>query len=121
MRGRRLGRGLLVGAALALVLYVGVSWLFMFYLIHTLAELCLSPVGLSSMTKLAPARIVSLMMGVWFLAASAGNFLAGMQASFYEAMPLARLFLVVALMPVIAGIVMFIFKRPLTQLIGDRP
>ena len=48
----------------------------MVYLLHTLGELCLSPVGLSSMTKLAPARIVSLMMGVWFLAASVGNFLA---------------------------------------------
>ena len=55
---------------------------------HTLAELCLSPVGLSSMTKLAPARIVGLMMGVWFLGASVGNFLAGQAASFYEEMPL---------------------------------
>jgi proton-dependent oligopeptide transporter, POT family len=99
---------------------VGPGWLFTAYLIHTWAELCLSPVGLSSMTKLAPARIVSLMMGVWFLAASAGNFLGGTAASFYEAMPLARLFLAVAMLPIIAGIVMFMFKRPLTQLIGDR-
>ena len=59
------------------------------YLIHTLAELCLSPVGLSAMTKLAPARIVSQMMGVWFLGASVGNFLGGQAASFYETMPLA--------------------------------
>ncbi len=66
-------------------------WLFMVYLIHTLGELCLSPVGLSAMTKLAPARIVSLMMGVWFLGASVGNFLGGQAASFYETMPLPTL------------------------------
>jgi POT family proton-dependent oligopeptide transporter len=100
---------------------VGPGWLFTAYLVHTWAELCLSPVGLSSMTKLAPARIVSLMMGVWFLAASAGNFLGGMAASFYEAMPLARLFLTVATLPIIAGVIMYLFKRPLTELIGDKP
>ena len=47
------------------------------YLLHTIGELCLSPVGLSAMTKLAPARVAGLMMGVWFLATSVGNFLAG--------------------------------------------
>ena len=52
-------------------------WLTGTYLIHTMAELCLSPVGLSSMTKLAPARVVGLMMGVWFLGASVGNFIGG--------------------------------------------
>ncbi|HVH29950.1 MAG TPA: peptide MFS transporter [Vicinamibacterales bacterium] len=121
--GVGLGFLILVPAAQAAMngTLVSPGWLFTAYLIHTWAELCLSPVGLSSMTKLAPARIVSLMMGVWFLAASAGNFLGGMAASFYEAMPLSRLFLAVAMLPIIAGIVMFMFKRPLTQLIGDRP
>ena len=71
-------------------------WLIATYLIHTLAELCLSPVGLSSMTKLAPARIASLMMGVWFLGASVGNFIGGRLAGFYEVMPLASLFGAVA-------------------------
>ena len=54
------------------------------YLLHTFGELCLSPVGLSAMTKLAPARIAGLMMGVWFLATSVGNFIAGRLAGFYE-------------------------------------
>jgi POT family proton-dependent oligopeptide transporter len=97
---------------------VGVSWLFMVYLIHTLAELCLSPVGLSSMTKLAPVRIVSLMMGVWFLGASVGNFLGGQAASFYESMPLARLLGAVAIAPIVAGVLMFLFRKPLTRLMG---
>jgi POT family proton-dependent oligopeptide transporter len=98
---------------------VSPMWLTMTYLIHTYAELCLSPVGLSSMTKLAPARIVSLMMGVWFLGASVGNFLGGQAASFYESMPLAQLFGMVAVLPIVAGILMFLFRRPLTALIGD--
>ena len=51
-------------------------WLTLTYLLHTCGELCLSPVGLSSMTKLAPARVAGLMMGVWFLGASVGNFIA---------------------------------------------
>jgi POT family proton-dependent oligopeptide transporter len=97
---------------------VGVSWLFVTYLLHTLAELCLSPVGLSSMTKLAPERIVSLMMGVWFLGASVGNFLGGQAASFYESMPLAHLLAAVAVLPIAAGIAMFVFRRPLTRLMG---
>jgi POT family proton-dependent oligopeptide transporter len=94
-------------------------WLTGTYLIHTWAELCLSPVGLSSMTKLAPTRIVSLMMGVWFLGASVGNFLGGLTATFYESMPITQLFGVVALLPIAAGVVMFLFRRPLTALIGD--
>ena len=52
-------------------------WLTVTYLLHTCGELCLSPVGLSAMTKLAPVRIGGLMMGVWFLATSVGNFIGG--------------------------------------------
>jgi POT family proton-dependent oligopeptide transporter len=97
---------------------VGLSWLFFVYLIHTLAELCLSPVGLSSMTKLAPARIMSLVMGIWFLGAAVGNFLGGQAASFYESMPLANLLGAVAVLPILAGLGMFLFRKPLTRLMG---
>jgi POT family proton-dependent oligopeptide transporter len=97
---------------------VGVSWLFMLYTIHTLAELCLSPVGLSSMTKLAPARIVGLMMGVWFLAASVGNFLGGQAASLYESLPLPTLLASVAILPIVAGIIILVFRKPLTAMQG---
>jgi POT family proton-dependent oligopeptide transporter len=98
---------------------VGISWLFMVYLIHTLAELCLSPVGLSAMTKLAPPSIVSQMMGVWFLGASIGNFLGGQAASFYESMELPTLLMAVAVLPMVAGVVMLIARKPLTRLGGD--
>jgi proton-dependent oligopeptide transporter, POT family len=53
------------------------TWLVLTYLFHTFGELCLSPVGLSSMTKLAPARFVGQVMGLWFLATAIGNNLAG--------------------------------------------
>lgn len=85
---------------------VSPMWLTMTYLFHTWGELCLSPVGLSSMTKLAPARVAGLMMGVWFLGASVGNFIGGRLASFYEAFPLPNLFAVVAAFGVISGLLM---------------
>ena len=56
---------------------VSLWWLNTTYLLHTIGELCLSPVGLSAMTKLAPARVAGFMMGVWFVSISVGNFLAG--------------------------------------------
>jgi proton-dependent oligopeptide transporter, POT family len=95
---------------------VGVSWLFMVYLIHTIAELCLSPVGLSSMTKLAPARIVSLMMGVWFMGTSVGNYLGGQMAGLYESMPLPNLFGAVGLFGFLAGVFMLLSSRMLTRM-----
>ena len=56
---------------------IGPQWLFFAYLLHTVGELCLSPVGLSMVTKLAPARVAALMMGIWYLANAAANYLAG--------------------------------------------
>jgi proton-dependent oligopeptide transporter, POT family len=56
---------------------VGPQWLFFAYVLHTIGELCLSPVGLSMVTKLAPARVAALMMGIWYLANAAANYLAG--------------------------------------------
>jgi len=93
-------------------------WLIGTYLIHTWAELCLSPVGLSSMTKLAPVRVAGLMMGVWFLAASVGNFIGGRLASFYEAWPLPNLFGVVAAFGIVAGALMLAFARPIKAWMG---
>ncbi|HKP71422.1 MAG TPA: peptide MFS transporter [Pyrinomonadaceae bacterium] len=59
-------------------------WFLLIYFCHTVGELCLSPVGLSSMTKLAPGRMVSLMLGVWFLSISMGNYFAGLVAGEFE-------------------------------------
>ena len=97
---------------------VGISWLFMVYLIHTLAELWLSPVGLSAMTKLAPPKIVSTVMGIWFLGASVGNFMAGQAASFYEHLPMTTLLMAVSVPPITLGILMLLFRKKLTALQG---
>ncbi|MDA0204351.1 MAG: peptide MFS transporter [Acidobacteria bacterium] len=75
---------------------VSPGWLFATYLLHTLGELCLSPVGLSVMTKLAPQKIVGQIMGVWFLAASIGNYIGGEIAGLFESLPLPQLFGTVA-------------------------
>ena len=92
----------------------GCSWC----ISHTFAELRLSPVGLSSMTKLAPARVVGSMMGVWFLGASVGNFMAGQLATFYEEMPLDRLFTTISILPIVAGIVMLALSSRFKRLMG---
>jgi len=97
---------------------VGIGWLLMVYVIHTLGELCLSPVGLSSMTKLAPERVAGLMMGVWFLGSSVGNFIGGLAASFYETLPLSTLLAAVSVMPIVAGIAILVFRKPLTAMQG---
>jgi POT family proton-dependent oligopeptide transporter len=97
---------------------VSPAWLAVTYLLHTTGELCLSPVGLSVMTKLAPARIVGLMMGVWFLAASVGNYIGGRLASFYETLPLPSLFGVVAAFGVAFGLLLWMFTRPMRKLMG---
>ncbi|WP_164117279.1 peptide MFS transporter [Sphingorhabdus sp. Alg239-R122] len=58
-----------------------VIFIFLLYLLHTTGELCLSPVGLSAMNRLAPSHMASLIMGVWFFASATGNFAAGLIAS----------------------------------------
>nr|BCX01130.1 MAG: putative transporter YclF [Bacteroidota bacterium] len=70
-------------------------WLIATYLCHTIGELCLSPVGLSTVTKLAPERVVGQMMGVWFLSISVGNFIGGQVAGLFERLPLPGLFLAI--------------------------
>jgi POT family proton-dependent oligopeptide transporter len=97
---------------------VSPMWLTTVYLIHTFAELCLSPVGLSSMTKLAPARIVGAMMGIWFLGASIGNFIAGQLAAFYEEMPLHQLLGTVSILPIAAGIIMLLLSKRFNTMMG---
>jgi len=99
----------------------GAIWLLLVYLIHTIGELTLSPVGLSAMTKLAPAKVMSLVMGIWFLGASIGNFLGGQAASFYERLPLPTLLALVAALPIIAGAAMLLFRKQLTNLQGGIP
>jgi POT family proton-dependent oligopeptide transporter len=71
------------------------------------------------MTKLAPARVAGLMMGVWFLAASVGNFFGGRLASFYEAWSLPALFGGVAAFGIVSGLILLAFSGRIKQLMGE--
>lgn len=87
---------------------VSALWLVLVYLFCTMGELCLSPVGLSMVTKLAPAKFMSLLMGVWLVSSFFGNLLAGWLASFYEEWSLTTLFSVPAVGSIVFGIIMWI-------------
>lgn len=93
-------------------------WLTVLYLLHTIGELCLSPVGLSAVTKLAPARLVGSMMGVWFLASAVGNFIGGRVAGLFETFPLPQLFGAVVLTTMASALVLLVILRPLRNLMG---
>jgi POT family proton-dependent oligopeptide transporter len=114
-----IGFAVMIGAASLAASGVRVSpmWLLVSYLFQTLGELCLSPVGLSAMTRLAPARIAGLVMGVWFLALSVGSYLAGMASSVYETMPLPTLFTVVTVTAVGAAVVMALLIKPIHRML----
>jgi POT family proton-dependent oligopeptide transporter len=86
-------------------------WLFGFFVILTVGELYLSPVGLSLVTKIAPARILSLMMGVWLATSFLGGFLAGWLGSFWSTMEKPEFFLMIAAIAALAGAIIFACRR----------
>jgi POT family proton-dependent oligopeptide transporter len=90
---------------------VGAHWLVATYFLHTVGELCLSPVGLSSVTKLSPPRLVGQMMGTWFMGSALGNLIAGLVAGGSESMPL----------PGVAGILLLVLAKPIRRLMGRLP
>ena len=94
-------------------------WLIGALFLTELGELCLSPVGLSVVTKLAPVRILGLMMGVWFLSNALGNKLAGWAAGFFSTLPLPTLFGSVAGVTLVAAFILFLLLRPVKRLMGD--
>lgn len=95
------------------------AWLVVTYFLHTCGELCLSPVGLSSMTKLAPKSRVSQMMGIWFVAAALGNLFAGLVAGQLETLAPSSLFWTVALIIGGGGIVALLASPFVRRLMGD--
>lgn len=96
----------------------GPLWLTGCYFLQTIGELCLSPVGLSAMSKLAPERAAGFMMGIWFLSISIGNWMAGKAASLYSSLSLPTLFGVVAAFSLAAALVLALLIRPTVRLMG---
>jgi len=93
-------------------------WLVACTFVLTLGEIYLSPVGLSLVTKIAPARIVSLMMGVWFLSSFFGNYLSGYLGTFWERMPKEHFFLLMSGLSFGAGMAFFALRVPLKRAMG---
>ena len=100
----------------------GMQWLIFTYLFHSLGELTLSPVGLSTTTKLAPRRYLGQMMGIWFVATSLGNLIAGLFAGHFDsnnAEQIPSLFWSVVLLGIGGGIIFLITSPILKRLMGD--
>ncbi|MBW3661175.1 MAG: peptide MFS transporter [Gemmatimonadetes bacterium] len=98
---------------------VSPAWLVVTYFLHTSGELALSPVGLSSMTKLAPKGTVGQMMGVWFIATALGNLIAGLVAGQLEQLAPAALFGNVAMIIGAAGVAALLLSPFVKRLMGD--
>jgi POT family proton-dependent oligopeptide transporter len=115
-----LGIGFLVMAWASVYASEGIlvspAWLVVTYFLHTSGELCLSPVGLSATTKLAPKPLVGQMMGIWFMGAALGNLVAGLVAGQMETAPLTQLFGMVAAIVIGSGVLFILFKGPIKKL-----
>ena len=99
---------------------VSMIWLVMAYLFHTLGELCLSPVGLSYVSKLVPGRMIAFMFGIWYLAIAIGNKLAhttgGMIDEIVANSSLSNFFLIFTIIPIAAGILVALLNPVLKKL-----
>jgi proton-dependent oligopeptide transporter, POT family len=90
-------------------------WLFVYFVIITIGELYLSPVGLSLVSKVAPARAVSLMMGVWLSTSFIGNFGAGWLGSYWSSVEKSNFFFMIAGVAAAAGVAILLLNRPLRK------
>lgn len=104
----------------AKVASVSMAWLILAYLFHTLGELCLSPVGLSYVSKLAPAKLVGLMFGVWFASSAIANFAGGLTGSYIdyitETYSMSTFFLIFTIIPCAAGFILILLNGTLKRM-----
>jgi POT family proton-dependent oligopeptide transporter len=122
---------LLVGSGMALLIpasqiaaggvKVSPMWLIGTYFIHTVGELCLSPIGQSLTSRIAPARVQGLMMGAWFMSLAFGNIIAGNVGGLFETIPLTTIFTTIFAITTVAAVVILILKPLLVRWTGDRP
>jgi len=94
-------------------------WLFGYFVVITVGELYLSPVGLSLVTKIAPMRLLSMMMGVWLATSFIGGFLAGYLGTFWSTITKPGFFLMLAVISAAAGLVIALLNRPLRAILRD--
>lgn len=118
-----IGAGSIPSGSEAGVVRVSLIWLVLAYLFHTIGELCLSPVGLSYVSKLVPARMIAFMFGMWYLAIAIGNKLAhvvgGMGEEILRNNSWSYFFWIFTIIPVVAGVLVILLNKPLKKLMGD--
>ncbi|MEV4438317.1 oligopeptide:H+ symporter [Streptomyces sp. NPDC049577] len=98
---------------------VSPAWLLAIYMIQTMGELCLSPVGLSLTTKMAPQKYASQMMGVWFLAVTAGDCITGLLSIAKVDLNGTPIILLQAALAALAGIAVWMYRKKIVALMGD--
>lgn len=91
-------------------------WLLIYYLISTVAELCISPIGLSLVSKLAPVQFASLIMGIWFLASFFGNLFAGIFSGFYNNLEHYVFFMILAIILISAALICLLLMPKLSKI-----
>jgi len=92
-------------------------WLFFYFAVITMGELYFSPIGLALTARVAPAQVLSMMMGFWFMTNFFGNLLQGYIGSYYSSMSKASFFLLCALVGVVAGVIFWVFNFPLKNIL----
>ena len=99
---------------------ISMLWLILAYLFHTLGELCLSPLGLSQVSKLVPARMIGFMFGMWYLAIAIGNKIAGSIGGMIEEVTskydMTTFFLIFTLIPIVSGVLVGLLNPVLKKL-----
>jgi len=100
---------------------LSVGWLVLSTVIFTVGELYLSPVGLSFVSQVAPARMVSMLMGVWYLSSFFGNYMAGWLGTFYDKMPRTQFFWWMTVIGVVVGVLLYGLNRWLGRAPARRP
>lgn len=99
---------------------ISMWWLIFAYLLHTLGELCVSPVGLSYVSKLAPAKLVGLMFGIWFIATAVANYLAGWTGGYIDPISeeygLTVFFLIYTVIPVLSGLIIWVLTPKIRKM-----
>jgi POT family proton-dependent oligopeptide transporter len=94
-------------------------WLLAFFVVITIGELYLSPIGLSLVSKVAPVRMVSMLMGVWLATSFVGNFLAGYLGGFWSSMDKVSFFLMIAAVAAGAAVIIWLLHWPLKSVLRD--
>jgi proton-dependent oligopeptide transporter, POT family len=95
-------------------------WLLGYFFLATVGELHLAPVGLALISKIAPARLLSLMMGVWFATTLPADILAGFLGGFWSTLSKPKFFLLIAVIPAFASVALWAFQKTVISASRDR-